>query len=151
MVHAHPIGGQWFGYFNYGPEYGPQLEGKRVYFSLLIEAKPDGQFTGTCIELEGIGASEEISSLTGFVENGFISFTKEYKRYGTIDENGWEGDYEGQLKPRLFYTGQMNYATQTCKGHWEMWAGEVLDGDGSQVFVTTGSWQMGRHAEDCNI
>ena len=95
------VEGQWYGYFSYGPDYGPELEGEKVVFSLLISLRGDGQFVGKCIELEGIGASREVSIIKGFVDGTSISFQKEYATYGTIDEQGNEGIYQGSLAPRI--------------------------------------------------
>lgn len=93
------LAGQWFGYFSYGPEYGDQLEGERVIFSLLIEQVFNNKFKGKCVELEGIGASTEVSFIEGYIENKFISFRKEYSNYFTIDEFGKEGKHEDLLHP----------------------------------------------------
>lgn len=144
LQNSTSIAGQWFGYFSYGPDYGPDLEGEKVTFSFLIEELHSGQFKGKCIELKGIGSSEEVSIIQGFTENGFISFTKEYQLYTTFDEHGNELPYGGSLAPRLSYKGNYNQFNNTYNGTWEMCANEIPFGDGTFVDLATGLWEMGR-------
>lgn len=146
MQDINSIKGQWFGYFSYGPEYGPELEGHKVTFSLLIEELGDGQFKGKCIELEGIGASQEVSLINGFAEDGRISFTKEYTTYMTIDEDGVEGIHKDRVPPRISYIGSFQKQSGSFHGTWEIWANEVLYGDGSFVEISTGRWEISRES-----
>jgi hypothetical protein len=145
------IEGQWFGYFSYGPEYGPELEGEKVVFSLLVEQLNDGQFVGKCIELEGIGASREVSTITGFMDGNNISFKKEYSNYFTIDEQGNEGVHEASLAPRISYQGVYDAKTSSFNGSWEIWANEVSYGDGTFVDLCTGSWQISRESSSYGV
>ena len=144
MKNSKTIVGQWYGIFNYGPEYGPGLEGENVIFSFLIHELPNGQFKGKCIEFGGIGASDEISIIQGFIEDDFISFTKEYQTYTSFDENYNEVPYTGPLPPRISYRGNYDPTNNTYKGTWELWSNEESYGYGTFVDVTTGIWEMGR-------
>lgn len=138
------LNGQWFGYFSYGADYGEQLEGERVIFSLLIEEVFNNKFKGKCVELEGIGASTEVSFIEGFIENKFISFRKEYSTYFTIGEFGNEGKHEDLLHPRLSYTGIFNEETQTFSGEWEIITNERPAGEGTFVDICTGQWEISK-------
>ena len=142
---SRTLTGQWFGYFSYGPEYGEKLEGERVIFSLLITEVFNNKFKGKCIELEGIGASTEVSHIEGFIENKFISFKKEYSAYFTIDEFGNEERYEPLLHPRLSYTGSFNEPNETFSGNWEIISNETPAGDGTFVDIFTGHWEISRN------
>jgi hypothetical protein len=141
------LAGQWFGYFSYGPEYGEQLEGERVIFSLLIQEIFNNKFKGKCIELEGRGASTEVSHIEGFIENNFISFRKEYSTYYTLDESGNEGKHLPFLHPRLSYTGSFNQSNETFSGTWEIIANEIPAGEGTFADVFTGHWEISRNHE----
>ena len=114
------IAGQWCGHFIYGPEYGPNLVGEQVVFSLLIDNVFNNQFKGKCIELEGIGASTEVSTIEVFLDKEFISFKKEYPTDSSIDKYGNECAYEGTGSPRLSYIGQIHRETNTFTGTWEI-------------------------------
>lgn len=145
------IEGQWYGYFSYGPDYGPKLEGEKVIFPLLVEQLNHGQFVGKCIELEGINASSEVSTITGFVDGKNISFRKEYRAYFTIDEQGNEGIYEGSLAPLISYQGTFDTKTQSFQGRWEIWVDEAALGDGTSGYIYTGNWQISRESSSYGI
>jgi len=136
--------GQWFGFFSYGPEYGALLVNKKVIFSILIDNVFNNQFKGKCIELEGIGASTELSTIAGFLENEFISFTKAYPTNNFIDENGNAVEVAGTVNMRLSYKGQFNRFNQTFNGIWEIWSNEVTAGDGVFVNISTGTWEISK-------
>lgn len=138
------LAGQWFGFFTYGPEYGAFLVNEKVIFSILMEEVFNNQFKGKCIELEGIGASTELSTIEGFLENEFISFTKEYPVNNFIGEKGNTVDFEGRVSPRLSYKGQFNRFNQTFNGTWEIWSNEVPSGDGVFVNISTGTWEISK-------
>lgn len=138
------IAGQWYGYFSYGPEYGPELENEKVIFSFLIDEAFNNQFKGKCIELEGIGASTEVSTIQGFLETKFISFRKEYSTYYMFDENGKEAIHEDPGNPKLSYKGEFDEETKTFTGTWEIWSNERPSGDGILVDICTGNWEISR-------
>lgn len=88
MSNSIDFTGQWVGSFAYGPEYGDDLEGKKVQFRIFIDTFKDGQFTGKSVDLEGIGANFEIAQVKGYIDKDFISFTKEYPHFYGLDEAG---------------------------------------------------------------
>jgi len=145
------ISGQWYGYFSYGPDYGAELEGEKVTFSFLIEEKGGGEFTGKCIELNGIGASKEVSTIKGFLEGDTISFQKEYKTPFAIDERGNEIPPGNGPMPPVSYLGKYNNKSDRFSGDWEIWVNEEAYGDGTFVDLCTGVWEMGRNASQYGI
>ena len=136
------LSGQWVGHFAYGPKYGEQLEGEKVFFRLFLEDKGNGQFQGRCYETEGIGASEELSIINGFIDNNLISFTKEYPTDSVIDEGGNTFVNTSPSNQRLIYTGEFSSEKNMYIGMWEIWMNERSLGDGTLVDICTGSWQM---------
>ena len=145
------IAGQWFGYFIFGPQYGRKLRAQRVTFSLLIEDVFNNKFSGKCIEIEGLGASSQIATITGFVENNFISFRKEYPVDYTIDKDGNRSKYPDMLKPRLSYEGLFNKETQTYSGSWEIWGRERPAGENTIVHISRGTWEISRDSSTYGI
>lgn len=134
--------GQWSGFFEYGPEYGDKLSGERVQFRLFLKDSDGGQFEGTCSDLEGLGSNFALSKIKGFLDDAFISFTKEYEQYQTIDEEGnIFPPFKGQ-SPRLSYNGLYNKATNSFSGNWEMISNERLYYEGSLVDFVIGKWEM---------
>ena len=129
------ISGQWFGYFSYGIDYGPKLYDERVVFSLIIEELIDKKFKGTCIEIEGIGASTEVSKIEGSLIDSFITFKKEYPTNYEIDDKGNEIEILEPITHELVYMGVFNQDTNCYIGTWEI---TKLD------YTCTGKWEMSR-------
>jgi hypothetical protein len=140
------ISGQWYGYFSYGPQYGSELEGEKVIFSLLIDEVFNNKFKGKCIELNGIGASEEISKIEGFIENNFISFRKEYSEYFSIDTEGNTMKSEDSECHELSYEGTYNFVTKTFSGDWEIWFNEKAVGEYNYIQLGKGTWEISKDA-----
>jgi|GEM_PF-765257 len=138
------LSGQWFGCYTYGPEYGEFLDGQSVSFSLLISEVFNNKFKGQSIELEGIGASEELARVEGFIENRFVSFVKEYKNNGLIDEDGNLLPAEDKSANRVLYNGNYYPPEKKFVGTWEIWANEEPFGDGAFVTLSTGTWEISR-------
>ncbi len=138
------LSGQWFGCFTYGPEYGDLLDGQSVSFSLLINQVFNNKFKGQTIELEGIGTSEEIARVEGFIENRFISFVKEYRNNGLIDEHGNLLPSDDKSGNRVLYNGNYIQTEKKFIGTWEVWANEEPFGDGMFVSLSTGTWEISR-------
>lgn len=141
---AYPISmhGQWIGQFVYGPEYGDEMHGEKVQFRLFINECSSGQFNGTSVDMEGYGANMDTAIIKGFVNDDFISFTKEYPDYLIIDENRQIIKDPSNVKPRLNYEGHYNLLSKSFSGQWELWANEELSGEGSIVDIYTGTWEM---------
>jgi hypothetical protein len=134
--------GQWKGFFEYGTQYGDKLSGEKVEFRLFLKHSDNGEFEGTCADLEGMGSSFEVSKIRGFTDHTFISFTKEYEQYHSIDEEGNLYPQTTGQRPRLSYNGQYDKSTNSFRGNWEIISNERLYFDGSLVQFSTGIWEM---------
>jgi hypothetical protein len=141
---AVDLNGQWFGFYKYGPEYGPKVEGEKIIFSIIIEQQDDRSFTGKCVEINGIGASSEIARLQGYIDDTFISFVKHYKKHPTLDSAGNPVELDSVSSTRLMYSGTIDLETDTITGKWEIWLDDVDAPEGDPSEVTTGTWEISR-------
>lgn len=132
--------GQWQGFFRYGPQYGPLIEGQEAEFRLFIEELSNGEFSGRVIDWEGIGANGEVSSLKGFINGNDVSFTKQYDQSHAIDEQGNCRVVEGASGHAVRYRGCFDKNANQFVGEWEI-VGEL----GHATEVVTGTWRMKRH------
>jgi hypothetical protein len=136
------MSGQWLGHFMYGPDYGEKLHGEKVTFRLFLEDMGNEQFKGTCFEIGGIGANNNVATINGFIQEEFISFTKTYPIYYGIDENGKSIENDSSSQPRISYEGYYNSISKNFVGNWEIWSHEELVSNGSIVNIGTGNWEM---------
>jgi hypothetical protein len=74
---AMNLTGAWKGFYVYGPEYGEELHNEKVQFIIHLNYN-EGTFEGTSIDIDGVGSNFEKATIKGFIENGFISFIKQY-------------------------------------------------------------------------
>lgn len=135
--------GSWIGYYEYGPLYGEEIYGKRVEFRLDLEDLTEGTFEGVCQDLEGIGSNKGLAKIKGFINDNFISFTKEYDSIWMIDETGKEEPNDPRvLSSQLSYKGTYNPFRQEFTGEWEILSSiKFFDGSISDEIVY-GTWAM---------
>ncbi len=134
--------GQWRGYFRYGAEYGELIAGQEAEFRLFIESFESGQFGGKVIDWQGYGAEGEVSALTGFIDDGFISFTKRYGHHIAMDENGTMYNDEHRNGHCVHYEGQYDSGQQAFTGIWEIYD-EAPDGVAQDSGIWgSGTWRM---------
>lgn len=134
--------GQWQGFYQYGPEYGREIEGKEAEFRLFIEEMVDGRFKGRCIDWDGFGAEGEVAIVEGFVDGFFISFTKQYDAAFYVDEWGRNFLIEDEPGHSVTYQGQY-YPLEKCfKGRWEISAVFGTQDEEPVKEFCSGSWTL---------
>lgn len=142
MINSINLLGQWVGQFTYGPEYGEEMQGKKVQFRIFINHFTHGQFKGSSVDTDGFGANFDTAIINGFLMDDFISFTKDYPDYFIIDDIGQKVKDRSNIKPRLSYKGYFDFRLGLFSGQWELWANEELARDGSIIDIFTGTWEM---------
>jgi len=137
------LSGQWYGSYTYGPSYGEKVDGERVNFSFLLEA--DGnEFHGKCIELEGVGASTEVSLVFGSFDGRNICFKKEYETNTYLDDNGSVHEHAGDWIYELTYTGKYISDSNSFAGDWEIREKATADSTAPDILYGSGKWEMNR-------
>ncbi|NTS42463.1 hypothetical protein HRG84_16295 [Flavisolibacter sp. BT320] len=139
--------GQWVGHFAYGPDYGEEMNGEKVQFRVFIDRSKNGGFVGRSVDLEGIGANFEVAEVKGFLEEGLISFTKQYPHFYALDEAGNTVEDKNKPHPLVAYTGTYNQSTKTFTGDWEMRVAIAPVGTYWLEDVCTGTWEMRKDVE----
>ncbi len=109
------LSGSWKGYFSYGNE-SALIEG----FELTISEDEGG--------IQGVGCdltSDELRfTISGFFEDGVLSFIKRYEGFYFEDENG--NTYLDKEMPSddIQYTGTYSLRERAFIGSWEILTGE---------------------------
>jgi len=118
-MNPYELAGHWRGVFIYGGTY-KEMQGTKESFSMVIEEVNDGTFKGRCIDLDSPTGKYIKTSINGFIEDDFISFTKEYPhRY----EMNAKGEYKIQSNKKghvVKYEGNFNLSTNSFIGSWEI-------------------------------
>lgn len=134
--------GNWKGFYSYGPEYGEELNGQKVYFRIHLTSS-ESEFEGTSIDTEGIGSDFDKATIKGFIEDDFISFVKTYPRKIYINEDGTTIADESEKPAEIYYTGNYNHLNKKFEGQWELIDhSQDLGEYGWLEDVSTGLWEM---------
>ncbi len=144
MSNSINFNGQWVGHFAYGKEYGKGIAGERVQFRLFVDYFQDGQFIGRSVDLEGIGANYKIAQVNGYINENFISFTKQYPHLYGLDEAGNTIENKGKPHPIVSYSGEYNTNTKTFSGQWELRREIAPVGEYWLEDISTGTWEIRR-------
>lgn len=134
--------GQWQGFYKYGSEYGSEIEGIEAEFRLFVEQHIDNEFKGRIIDWDENGVEGEPSIVNGFMQGKFISFTKQYPHFSSLDENGnLFTDYSipGHC---VTYEGNYEENDQLFSGTWEIRMDIQPIGEYWLEDVVNGTWRM---------
>ncbi|MBP6688199.1 MAG: hypothetical protein KA160_10110 [Lacibacter sp.] len=137
------MNGKWTGYYEYGPLYGDQLYGEKVSFQLNLNDLGDDTFEGVCQDMEGIGSEKGVAKIKGFINDNFISFTKEYDDVWMFDEAGNEEPNDPKvLSSQLSYKGTYNPHKREFTGEWEILSSIKLSDGSISEQIYYGTWAM---------
>ena len=137
------VSGQWKGAFTLGPEYGTR-EGESIDFRIEIQEDDDAEIEGVCIEQETSALFKEPVTISGFREEGFISFVKKYPCLVLLDERGNYVLEKEKEHPDIEYEGELNPETGKIEGTFSTYS-IVEDVEGRRFEVVfTGTWFLER-------
>lgn len=139
------ITGKWQGTLVYGEGYDEESVGKTLDFEFDI-VDTDGEITATGKDLSGHGFNPTPSYMSGFLDEGIISFIKRYKQGLTIDENGQEELLPEEENYEINYSGNYNVTTKEFEGDWEivMYFKPEEDPDVIYSHMCVGTWKMSK-------
>jgi hypothetical protein len=135
--------GQWQGFFRYGDVYGEIIGGQEAEFRLFIEQFSEGQFAGRVIDWEGVGAEGAVATVSGFIGDGRIKFTKQYASFQGFDEMGNLHTVPGMPGHSVVYEGSFDARTNSFAGSWKIRM-PVGPGGEWEEGVGRGTWRMGQ-------
>jgi hypothetical protein len=109
------VKGHWTGFYEYDSCYKATIS--KAAFRMILDDLGNGRFSGKCIDLESTGSNTGIATIEGYVEDSFISFTKEYPTFFETDESGSEIEITSTSKPLLTYMGQYDWLNKLFQAH----------------------------------
>ncbi|WOK09109.1 hypothetical protein RT717_10730 [Imperialibacter roseus] len=131
--------GKWEGEYsvNIGSDEQPEVE----YHAFTLEMLDiDGELTGTAQDLT---LSDEPSNISGFHDDGFISFIKKYNRLVFVESDEYFGDNSIE-HPDIHYSGTFDENENSFQGTWEIHEDQERDGlqDSFDDMYNVGNWWM---------
>jgi hypothetical protein len=137
--------GKWRGTYILGPEYESD-EGKSFEFILDL-LDENRTFNGVCYEAGLSELFQKPITVTGFWENGLISFTKKYPCLYFLGEDGKVVIDIMNEQPDIFYSGELDETENEFSGDFEMVVDSISHGEGWLESSLTGTWTLKRIEE----
>lgn len=109
--------GKYIGTLWYGAGYPQNQRNSPLNFQMEIEEKGNW-FTGTAMDLAGVGASPDEAKIEGIINGIHIEFNKVYKRLHWDDGNGNTIIEDGEGFP-IYYEGTYNDDSSYYEGSWK--------------------------------
>ena len=111
------LSGNWQGFYEYGSGYELPYFGQRVLIKASI-TDINGCFTGKIEEDDSVFSTKLNATIKGFVEDGFISFVKQYQKYPIIsDDYSSIITYEDKTL-EIEYEGILDENNNSIYGNW---------------------------------
>ena len=124
------IHGKWLGFYELGLGYPLPFFGERVEFEAIIEGDFE-KFKGEIKEVASPYSIDETSTLSGFYENGLISFVKTYQNCPSLIEVN--GELLSEIKSgkplEITYNGEYDENYNSFYGIWEILIQEEIHGE----------------------
>lgn len=137
------ITGKWQGTLVYGEGYDEETVGKTLDFEFDITDN-DGEISATGKDVSGHGYNPTPSYMSGFLDEGVISFIKQYKKGLAFTEDGKEELLPEEENYEINYSGNYNEITKEFEGDWEivMYFKPEEDPDVIYSHICVGTWKM---------
>jgi hypothetical protein len=113
----HYFSGSWNGTYTLGDGYSEHTKGRKDSFALKMEIS-DGVLNGTCIDENK--TSDAAATISGFVVNVFIGFTKQYPVQYYIDKNRNTQKDISKPSSLVMYSGLYDPLTDGFRGVWKI-------------------------------
>lgn len=135
--------GKWKGYYSYAQGYPPPFFGERVSMEVELEDDNDDGFEGTSIEEESEIAIPGNARISGFIQEGMISFVKTYPDWAQLGD-GRKYEVEEGKEMEIRHYGAYDEQYGCFFGFWELEVPVFDNIMGPNQVVYGGTWKLER-------
>jgi hypothetical protein len=129
----------WTGHFTYREGYTGIEQELIVPFTIEWDLEND-IIDGDCIDDEAKTLFSRPATVRGFIEDGMISFIKQYPAAWSKDQTGQAFIIDDKPAPEIHYSG--TWAGDHYEGEWEMTETALTEEGDIEEFYSTGEWRM---------
>ncbi|WP_157604575.1 hypothetical protein [Solitalea canadensis] len=131
--------GKWSGHYMYGDTYPDGIRHTSTPFIINMTVI-NGNLKGTCEDIFGTNVFEDTAVITGFIEDNFTSFIKEYPCLMQFDEHMQRKVFPEFPSQKIHYSGV--FEDGKFVGEWDMDM-SFEDHDGNIITIMhAGTWVM---------
>jgi hypothetical protein len=132
------LNGLWKGSYTFDPEF--EMESKERLFELTLQVDDDDEIRGEIRDMPENDQDPRVAALTGFIDDGEISFIKQYPFLLLRNEKNETIMDERKPHPEIHYHGEIN--DSGMEGTWEMEAAVLFAAGSYHSKLVTGKWKM---------
>jgi hypothetical protein len=132
------LNGLWRGSYTFDPEF--EMESKERLFEMTLQVDDDDEIRGEIRDMPDDDQDPRVAALNGFIEDGEISFIKQYPFLLLRNEKNETIMDESKPHPEIHYHGEIN--ASGMEGTWEMEAAVMFAAGSYHSQLVTGKWKM---------
>ena len=132
------LNGLWKGSYTLDPEF--ESESPDHYFELTLHVDDEEEVTGEIRDKVPNDQAPRVAALSGFIDDGEISFIKQYPFLHLINEKNESVIDESKAHPEIHYHGIIN--NSVIEGTWEMEAAVLFAAGSYHSQLVTGKWKI---------
>ncbi len=137
------LNGLWKGSYTFDPEFESEQEER--FFELTMQVDDEEEIKGEIRDIVDDVQAPRVAALTGFIDDGEISFIKQYPFLLLRNEKNETIVDESKAHPEIHYHGEIN--DSGIEGSWEMEAAVLFAAGSYHSQLVTGKWKIVRAEE----
>jgi len=130
--------GLWKGSYTLDPEF--ENDNSEHYFEMTLNVDDEDEVSGEIRDKLPDDQAPRIASLTGFIDEGDISFIKQYPYLLLRNEKNETIVDESKAHPEIHYQGVIS--DSGIEGTWDMEAAVLFAAGSYHSQLVTGKWQI---------
>lgn len=132
------LNGLWKGSYTMDPEF--ERDSPEHHFEMTLYVDDEDEVSGEIRDKVPEDQTPRVASLNGFIDEGEISFIKQYPFLLLRNEKNETIIDESKVHPEIHYQGII--ADSGIEGSWEMEAGVLFAAGSYHSQLVTGKWKI---------
>ena len=132
------LSGLWKGSYTFDPEF--ESENSERYFEMTLHVDDEDEVSGEIRDKVPEDQTSRVASLSGFIDEGEISFIKQYPFLLLRNEKNETIIDERKAHPEIHYQGIIS--DSGMEGSWEMEAAVLFAAGSYHSQLVTGKWKI---------
>lgn len=137
------LNGTWKGSYTLDPEF--ESEQSEHPFEMTLQVDDEEEISGEIRDMVGDDRAPRVAALTGFIDEGEISFIKQYPYLLLRNDKNETIIDESKAHPEIHYHGLIN--DNIIEGSWEMEAAVLFAAGSYHSQLVTGKWKIEKAEE----
>ncbi|MDX2431292.1 MAG: hypothetical protein QNK35_10180 [Bacteroides sp.] len=134
------LNGLWKGSYTFDPEFESESKNPERFFELTMQVDDEEEIKGEIRDIVEEDQVPRVAELTGFIDDGEISFIKQYPFLLLRNEKNETIVDESKAHPEIHYHGVIS--DSGIEGSWEMEAAVLFAAGSYHSQLVSGKWKI---------